>query len=451
MVRTAQQQPARPGCNHRRGGVLPIVIWAIALLAIVVAATQIVSFRTAALGSKSLERVQSRWAARAGVERVIAMMATHTEEPDTQDALALMRGLEDIAVGETQTGSWKISHILDGQEYLGPMDESAKLDINSLTSGEMLALELEGMSQDVIDAIVDWRDEDDEVSLMGAERDFYLNRNLSYEPRNGDVQSIAELELIAGVWPEDLRGADHRLTNSFDPTEVQYAGWSEYLTAYTYSTGVQIGGEERFRLDDAEPADIAEYFGLTEEQAQEVQSFAGGGSNVQLESILAQSIGGNSSSGRVGLSSQRTGRSSAGSSSSSSSGSATPLSTEQYDSILSEGWIGELGERRDGRLNVNTATQKALEVVFAFDPTLAEDVIALRNSRAGGITSLMDLVGGRITPEYLGAVGHRLTCEGTVFSITSRGRSAVGDIETAIFVVVDRSTLPIQILEYREE
>jgi hypothetical protein len=101
---------------------------------------------------------------------------------------------------------------------------------------------------------------------------------------------------------------------------------------------------------------------------------------------------------------------------------------------------------------VNTATQKALEVIFSFDPSLAEDIISLRNSQSGGITSIMDLLEtGRITPQLLGAVGHRLTTEGSIYSITSKGISTVGDIETAMYVVVDRSTLPIQILEYREE
>ena len=121
--------------------------------------------------------------------------------------------------------------------------------------------------------------------------------------------------------------------------------------------------------------------------------------------------------------------------------------------IINEGWIGDLQERRPGRLNVNTASQLALEIVFSFDPSLAEVVVGLRESLEGGISSIVDLLetGGRITPEYLAAVGHRLTTEGTVYSITSRGRSATGDIETAMFVVVDRSTLPIQILEYREE
>ena len=432
----------------RRGGVLAISIWSLVILAILVAATQIVTFRTAALGSKSLERVQSRWAARAGVEQVIAILGAAAENPTEGDAFAIIRGLEDGAVGEVETGSWSISHILDGVEYLGPMDESSKLNINSLVSTDLELLELEGMSMDVIDAITDWRDDDDEVSLMGAESDFYLNRNLNYEPRNADIKSIAELELVAGVWPEDLRGGDLRLTNSFDPSQAM-PGWGEYLTAYTYTAGTLPDGTPKFRIDESSPEEIAEYFGLSQTQAEEVLNFATSGDNVELESIIAQNIGGSAQSSNGGLPSQRTGRSSAGSR---GSGSAAPLTDEQYEIILSEGWIGELEERRLGRLNVNTATQKALEVIFSFDPSLAEDVISLRNSQSGGITSIMDLLEtGRITPQLLGAVGHRLTTQGSVYSITSKGLSTVGDIETAMYVVVDRSTLPIQILEYREE
>lgn len=429
-----------------RGSVLIIVIWSIAILALIVAATQVVSYRTAALGAKSLERVQSRWAARAGVEQAIAMMSSHNENPDQGDALGLMRGLEDVSGGNVQTGSWQITHILDGQEFFGPLDESAKLNVNTLSSLELLELDLDGLSQDVVDAIIDWRDDDDEPGLMGAEVEFYRNRNLAYEPRNADVRSIAELELVAGVWPESLRGADIRLTNKFDPTEEP--GWAEFLTAYTYTTGKKLNGEDKFRLDEAEPQEVAEYFGLTLEQANEVIEFAGGGDNVELESIIAQNIGNSdgNSSGR-GISSRRTGRSSGG-----SSAGAAPLTNDQYRLIIDEGWIGELDEIRPGRLNVNTATQTALETIFSFDPSLAEDVIALRDSREGGITSIVDLLeAGRMTPEFLGAVGHRLTTTGSVYSITSRGRSKTGDIETAMFVVVDRSTLPIQILEYREE
>jgi hypothetical protein len=94
----------------------------------------------------------------------------------------------------------------------------------------------------------------------------------------------------------------------------------------------------------------------------------------------------------------------------------------------------------------------ALETIFLFDPSIAEQIIQLRESRDGGITSLVDLLDiSRITPDILAAVGYRLTTEGSLYAITSRGRSSNGDIETAIYMVVNRSTLPIQILEYREE
>ena len=158
--------------STRRGSTLILVIWAVALLAIIVAGTQIICFRMAALGSKSLERVQARWAARAGAEQMISVLSFGIENPNTDDAFETLRTLEDYAEGETGTGSWKITHVLNGEEYLGPMDESAKLNINTLNSLEMQELDLDGLSDDVIDAIIDWRDEDDEVSLLGAEREY---------------------------------------------------------------------------------------------------------------------------------------------------------------------------------------------------------------------------------------------------------------------------------------
>ena len=182
-----------------------------------------------------------------------------------------------------------------------------------------------------------------------------------------------------------------------------------------------------------------------------MRSFASGGGDLNLESILAQGIAdaGPSSGGR---SSRRTGLSTSGANAGQDDQNEALLSLAQHRMILEEGWIGDLENVLPGRVNLNTASLKALETIFSFDITLAEDILTLRSSREGGITSILDLLEtGRITPEILGAVGHRLTTSATVYAITSRGRSINGDIETAMFVVVDRSSLPVQILEYREE
>ena len=71
------------------------MIWAVAIAAAIVAGLQILSFRQAVLGSDAVARVQARWAARAGVETMIAIMEYHTENPDPEDALALILDLED--------------------------------------------------------------------------------------------------------------------------------------------------------------------------------------------------------------------------------------------------------------------------------------------------------------------------------------------------------------------
>ena len=203
--------------RHSEQGVVTLtVIWAIAIAAVVVGATQVLSFRQATLGRESLARTQARWAARAGVETMIAILEWHTANPDPADSMAMSRDLESNAAGEVETGSWDIRHFIDGREWAGPMDENAKLNINAASKSYLV--NIPSMTQDVADSIMDWRDVDHEVQGIGAERDYYRNRSLGYEPRNADFRSIAELELVAGGWPQNVRGEDWNLNGRLDPS-----------------------------------------------------------------------------------------------------------------------------------------------------------------------------------------------------------------------------------------
>jgi len=51
----------------------------------------------------------------------------------------------------------------------------------------------------IVNAIQDWRDEDDLVRLDGAEKNEYEDAGLSYRPRNQPFQAIEELQLVQGV------------------------------------------------------------------------------------------------------------------------------------------------------------------------------------------------------------------------------------------------------------
>ena len=76
---------------------------------------------------------------------------------------------------------------------------------------------------------------------------------------------------------------------------------------------------------------------------------------------------------------------------------------------------------------------------------------ALRTSRANVVPSIVDLC-------YLAGAGLEgltqlvplLETESNVFSITSRGTSAATGEVAEINLMVDRSALPVRILEYRE-
>ena len=156
--------------TRRRGSVIVIVIWSVAIAAVVVGAAQVLAFRQAAMGRESIAKVEARWAARAGIEETIAVLEYHTEEPDPSNSRQMYKDLELVADGQLSSGDWQIRHVEDGVEIKGPQDEHAKLNVNNIT--QQTLLELDAMTMDVADAIVDWRDADDTPSVMGAEYDF---------------------------------------------------------------------------------------------------------------------------------------------------------------------------------------------------------------------------------------------------------------------------------------
>ena len=283
--------------GSRRGSVVVVVVWSVAIAAVLVAATQVVSFRQAVVGRETLARVQARWAARAGVEQMIAIMEFHLQNADPNDPMAVVRDMEANAIGETATGSWDIRHYLDGIQWAGPMDEGAKLNIN--VASRLALTNLPGMTPDVVDAIIDWRDENDEVEGLGAERDYYSNRSLGYRPRNGNFRSLAELELVAGAWPDNVRGEDWNLNGRLDPNEDDGprsfpndkpdgkldGGWSQYLTAFSKQSPVSLSGEDKLPLRGSDEEGLTKRLAISAEQARALVAY-GNQPNARPENLL---------------------------------------------------------------------------------------------------------------------------------------------------------------------
>jgi DNA uptake protein ComE-like DNA-binding protein len=306
-----------------RGSVVVVVVWAVAVAAVLVSATQIVTFRQAVVGRETLARVQARWAARAGMEQMVAIMEFHLENADPDDPMAVVRDMEEHATGTTATGSWDIRHFLDGLEWAGPLDEGAKLNINVATSVQLT--NIPNMTPDVVDAIIDWRDADDNVQGLGAESDYYSNRSLGYLPRNGNFRSFAELELVAGAWPLYVRGEDWNLNGRLDPNENDGnksfpndkpdgkldGGWSKFLTATSVQSPMSLSGEDKLPLKGADPESLTKRLGIDADQAKALATY-GNQPNAKPEALIATPLSQLSASGATGGSSGTGGTGGAG-------------------------------------------------------------------------------------------------------------------------------------------
>jgi hypothetical protein len=129
-----------------------------------------------------------------------------------------------------------------------------------------------------------------------------------------------------------------------------------------------------------------------------------------------------------------------------------PLTMDQLRLIFQEAAIAPEDRPGPGKINLNTASGQLLRDVFEFDPKVADQIIHMRRTRKQGITSLVDLLEIKdLSPQTVQALEGYADTVSNVYSISSRGRSAATGLEVEIFAVVDRSTLPVRILEYREQ
>jgi hypothetical protein len=435
------------------------VIWGLAALGMIVAGLQVTSGRMLLEGRDAQERIKARWAARAGVESTIASLAMHTKFPEAMDAYALIRDLDAVHIGEVDGGNWLIQHHGPGSAvaFAGPMDEHSKLNIN----GEFRSLvnSMFGpLAWGVFDAIEDWIDEDDEPGEFGVERDYYLSLDARYEPRNAPLHSVAELELVAGIEPDEIRGEDWNMNNLLDPEERDgdellplddgsnslEGGWSAMLTTQTVGSGATDSGEPRIWLRNADATELIDrfaYFGLEllPEKADSIIGMAREES-FSLDTLVA-SLG--QATTPPGPEDDDTPVEEVAD---------TTLTPDEVALVLSECMVETPHRPALGRININTVSADTLYAMLQGQENLVENLLGLRTQRASGLTSLVDLWSlPDADPDGIAQLTRLFDTRSNVFTITSRGFSQATGQESEIVVTVDRSTLPVRILNIRED
>ena len=171
----------------RKGIAQLVVLWALLLLG-TLAMSFAFSMRTEAQASRNgLEGERAYFLARTGVERTIALLAS---------------GAADNVVGSPVTGEEE-----GGTYEVDVMPENGKIDINHASEAALKEiLRNSGLPEDeaerIGDAILDWRDGDDERRPAGAEEADYASLPAPIRPRNGRFASVGELRYVRGITPE---------------------------------------------------------------------------------------------------------------------------------------------------------------------------------------------------------------------------------------------------------
>ena len=118
--------------------------------------------------------------------------------------------------------------------------ENGKIDINKANETSLMTLissvvEEEEMRQEVVSAILDWRDSDDLVHINGAEKQQYEDAGLTYTPANKAFQTIEELQMVLGLSSE--------VYENIEPLVTVYSGKASLDTKQASAEVLQMLGQ----------------------------------------------------------------------------------------------------------------------------------------------------------------------------------------------------------------
>ena len=382
--------------NENNGLALVAVLWLVLVLMAIVATAG----RTSRLDTKvqlsRIDDVRCRWAGRAGVEKAIALLNEDERETDCLTDLWSDNAadLNDITL-EGCLLNVKV------------IDEASKMNLNTATKEQLLGLPY--MTEEIADAILDWRDTDDEPGLAGAESGYYINLMYPYMIRNGSFRTVRELLMVKGVTKELLYGEDANYNELLDYNENDGdqslphdnsdnrldKGWIAYLTCYSSGGGGQntnTGGQSTNTNSTNNNSGGTTQNNATEQNNQNNQQQQGGDTNSSSQSSTMQ-------------------------------------------------------------VNVNTASTYVLAALMGYDDpayTAAENIVAYRETLLYGIEQTEDLrqVEG-MTTTLFDQISESITVKSDVYMIrcwATANRGMQNGMTVVTEVVVDRSQSPYEIL-----
>lgn len=468
--------PETHGGPRSRGSALLVVLWTVAILAVVVYGTIDAGRAELRIARNHARARQAHYLALAGIERAKAEIYQESQDRKIQGESLTSRlhdspsRFERIRLG---AGEYSVLHpdpdaLVPGSWKFGVRSEEERLDVN--TASFDLLMRLPGMTADVAAAIIDWRDEDGDLHEKGgAEADFYATLPSPYRIANQDLGSIRELLSVRGIDEFFLLGEDHDGDGFLDPSEDDgeesyppdnrdgflQGGLARWLTPFSEVENVDAQGRPRIDITSAGVEELVELSEVDEDLARaiiayrEKNEFKNIGQFLDTAPVQEENEDGNRPDGSEGRGEFSSGPPIRFRNQGSSGGGDRLISEAHFKKIADRITVHRERSRR-GLVNVNRASLEVLACLPGMTLELAESLVNYRNSRNGfqNIGEVLDVPGmGRETFQGL---SNSICVRAGTYRIISEGRIPATGVRRRIEVVVRMGILDFDTIYYRE-
>ncbi len=459
-----------PRRSNRRASVLIGLLWCLALLSVVVVGALHTARLDLLIVRNYGDRIQAHYLAVAGIEKAKALLYQDSRERSRSrrhhsgalyDAPDQFR---DVAFGRGHFRVFRAGREDEGGGVIyGISDEESRLNLN-VASLEELG-KLDGMTPDIAAAIVDWRDEDNQVTPGGAELEYYASLQPPYQPRNGPLQTVRELLMVRGVTRELLLGPNAGQggqPEAMRDNEGMFAsldtGWAGLLTVDSSASDITASGGDRVNIQTADERSLTGVRGITTDIARAIVAYRGQHRFETISDLLDVTAAQNPNQPGPRPGGDSTGQDQSAPPAGAPSPTGAP-SAAQGPRVVSQDLLMEIaddltvnnGGDMTGVVNLNTASLDVLLCLPGVSRELAQAIISYRQSSGffPNIAYLLQVPG--MTRDIFSQLAPRVSARSETFRILSEGNVTSSGTRQRVQEIVHIGLSEITTLSYRED